>query len=247
MIKKCVLLSLLVFCVSRVAFGGQAEDAILKGNEFVHNKDYDSAIKEYEKAAKADPKNAKAHLLLGLSFANKGDLDKALKFTQYAIMLEKSYAAFNNLGLIYANKGDYQNAIDAYESALKLNATSANAWYQLGRLYASTGNFKDGIAAYKKAIELNPKFDNAVLGLGGAYYWSGDKASALGQADQLRFLKSTDKADQLEAWIKNKEEKKKEVNSKTPSAQPAAVPSPSASASALPKAPSVRKGSSEKS
>ena len=232
MIKKCVALSLLVFCVSRVAFGGQAEDAILKGNEFVQKKDYDGAIKEYEKAVKTDPKNAKAHLLLGLTLANKGDLDKALKFTRYAITFEKSYAAFNNLGLIYANKGEYQNAIDAYESALQLNPSSANACYQLGRLYATTGQFNEGIAAYKKAIELNPKLDNAYLGLGGAYYWSGDKTLALAQADQLRLLKFKEKADQLESWIKNKEEKKKEVNSKTPSAQPAAAPSPSASASA---------------
>lgn len=236
MIKKTAVLCLIILgFFSRSAFCGPVEEAILKGNEFVQKKNYDDAIKEYEKAVKIDPKNAKAHLLIGLTYANKGNLDKALKFTQYALMLEKSYPAFSNLGLIYANKGEYQNAIDAYQSAVELNPKSANAWYQLGRLHAGISNFKESITAYKKALELNPQLDNAYLGLGSAYYWSGDKASALEQVKQLRALKIKDKADQLETWIKNKEEKKKEVSAAIkPSPSPAAVPSPSASPSPSP-------------
>ncbi len=231
MLKKVILFIVCLAGLSQVAFCGQAEDDISKGNALVQKKDYDGAIKQYEDALKMDPKNAKAHLLLGLTYANKGDLDKALRFTEYALTLEKSYAAYHNLGLIYANKSDYQNAIDAYENALKLNPSSANEWYQLGRVYAASGNFAEGINAYKKAIAINPSLDSAYLGLGGAYYWSGDKNSALQQVAQLRKLKMTDKADMLDSWIKNKEEKKKETT--TPPVNP--NPSPSASAATAPK------------
>jgi len=193
-----------------MAFGGQAEDFILKGNAFVQKKDYDEAIKEYGNALKADPKNAKAHLLLGLIYANKGELDKALKFTHYALTLEKSYSAFHNLALIYANKGEYQNAADAYESALLISPKSASDWYQLGLLHAGNNRFDEGITAYKKVIELNPRIDDAYLGLGAAYYWNGDKSLALEQVKKLRELKFNQKADALLSWIKNNESKKRE-------------------------------------
>jgi tetratricopeptide (TPR) repeat protein len=215
-----------LLCLSHAAFCGQTEDAILRGNALIQKKDYDGAIKEYEKALKNDPKNAKAHLLLGLTYANKGDLDKALKFTQYTLMLEKSYAAYQNLGLIYANKGEYQNAIDAYESALKLNPSSAGAWYQLGLVYAASGNFTESITAYKKSIELNPKLDSTYLGLGSAYYWSGNEAAALEQVHQLRLLKMKDKADMLDSWIKNKEAKKKEATAESTALNPAVQDQP---------------------
>ncbi len=198
--------------LSQTAFCGQAEDSILKGNTLVQKKDFDGAIKEYENALKFDPKNAKAHLLLGLTYANTGDLDKALRFTKYALTLEKSYTAFHNLGLIYANKDDYQNAVDAYESALQISPESAYDWYQLGLLHAGNSHFDKGIAAYKKAIELNTSLDDAYVGLGSAYYWSGDKSAALEQVKRLRTLKMSEKADGLDSWIKNKEGKKNEVN-----------------------------------
>ena len=235
MIKKLFVLLLLSLCFPLNAFCGKVEDAILQGSALAQKKDYDGAIKEFDKALKLDPKNGKAHILLGLTYANKGDLEKALKFTQYAIMLEKSYAAYHNLGLIYANKGEYQNAADAYGNALELSPSSAAAWYELGLLHAANSHFSEGITAYKKALEINPRLDNAYLGLGSAYYWSGDKASALEQVHQLRLLKINDKADELESWIKNKEEKKKEVNAdlqnnqKEPqaTASPAQTPPPS--------------------
>ena len=212
MIKKLALSFFILLSFSASGFCGQVEDAILQGGALAQKKDYDGAIKEFEKALKLDPKNSKAHILMGLTYANKGDLDKALKFTQYAIMLEKSYAGFHNLGLIYANKGEYQNAVDAYENALKLSPESANAWYQLGMLHSANGHFNEAITAYKKSITLNPKLDKSYLGLGGAYYWAGDKKSALEQAEQLRLLKMKDEANELESWIQNKEDKKKEVN-----------------------------------
>jgi tetratricopeptide (TPR) repeat protein len=215
-----------VFClllISPVAFGGQSEDAILNGNALIQKKDYDGAIKEYENALKANPKNSKAHLLLGLTYANKGDLDKAIKFSKYALTLEKSYAAYHNLGLIYADKGNYQDAIDAYQGALEENPKSAMDWLQLGRVYAAEGNFEKAIDAYKKSIELNSRMDDAYLGLGAAYYWNGDKPSALEQGKKLRQLKINQKADALFSWIKNNETKKKAVSSAVP------APSPSAS------------------
>jgi tetratricopeptide (TPR) repeat protein len=206
----------------------------MKGNALVQKKDYDAAIKAFENALKIDPKNAKAHLLLGLTYANKGDLARALKFTKYALSFEKSYAAFHNLALVYANKEEYQNAVDAYESALEISPESAADWYQLGLLHTANGSFDKGIEAYKKAIELNTRLDDAYVGLGSAYYWSGDKAAAENQVKRMKALKMSVKADALDSWIRKKELKKKEVDSKSTAKEEA---SPSPSPSPLPSTP----------
>ena len=192
------------------------EESILRGNEFVQQKEYKKAIKEYENALKMNPKSAKAHLLAGLTYANAGDLDKAIQFSQYALTIEPSFAAYNNLGLIYANKGELEKSVEMYEKALKLNPTSYRAWYQLGLVYAGKADFKKAIEAYSKTIETNPQYTLGYLGLGAAYYWSGERAKALEQVDKLKSLKKDDLAGQLSHWIEAKDSKK-ETNPVKPS------------------------------
>ena len=75
MSKKIALFLVPYFVWSAVGFTNEAQDFISKGNSFVGEKKYQEALAEYEKAAKAEPKNAKATLLIGLSYANMGQLD----------------------------------------------------------------------------------------------------------------------------------------------------------------------------
>lgn len=216
MVKKPFLFSLFVYCLfsPSISSAGEAQDAILRGNNYVQNREYENAVKEYKEALRVDPQNQKASLLLGLTYANTGDLDEAIKYTQKAVEGEPSYTGFHNLGLIYANKRDYDKAVDAYKEALKLNDTSFRAWYQLGLVYASDLKFKEAVQAYHRAIEVHPRFTDAYLGLGSAYYWSGNKEEALNQVKILEDLKAMDKSQALENWIKNKEAKKEEAKKK---------------------------------
>ncbi len=227
--KKMTLLPMIALGLFISASGvcGPLEDAITKGNEWVQKKDYDKAVVEYERAVKIDPKSAKAYLLLGLTYANTGKLDLAVKNSSYSVVLEPSYAGYHNLGLIYANKGDYEKAKEAYNKALGINAASFRAWYELGLLEAGNGYFKEAVDSYKKAVELNPAFPEAHLGLGSASYWNGDRAAAMAEVEALRGLKHKNEADALENWINDKEAKK------------AAKSSPDAAAQKTPETPKV--------
>lgn len=206
-IKIASTLCLLALMPLPAAQANDARSHIMKGNDFVARRDYKRALKEYEEAEKADPKNAGAFLLAGLTYSGLGDFDNALKATQQSIDIEPSYNAYHNLGLIYANRSDFPKSIAAYEKAIELNPTAYRTWYQMGLVYTASGDFSKAIEKFRKSIELNPRYEDAYLGLGSAYYWSGDVQSARDQALHLRSINS-DKALALQEWIENKERKK---------------------------------------
>ncbi len=204
-----LLLYILVAAVlTPAAHAGEYEDTVLKANARVQKKDYEGAIKEYQKALALKPGDPKIHLLLGLTYANAGKFDEAIQHTTQSIQIKESFAAYQNLGIIFANQGEYPRAIDAYKRALELEPKSYRAWYQLGLVYATELDFEHAVESYEKSLEAHPMFTEAHLGLGSAHYWSGNREKALEQVALLRQKKEQTKARALEDWIRNTDEKK---------------------------------------
>ena len=210
--RSFILLSLLAF--TGTAGAGEIEDHLLSGSKFAGEKNYKEAAREYENAVRIDPQNPDANLLLGLTLANTGDLDNAVRYSLASVQLKPSYSGYYNLGLIYANQGKYDLAVDAYEHAVVLNGKSYQAWHQLGLVYSTSLKFDKAVEAYNKVVELNPNFASAYQGLGSAYFWSGNTEAAYAQVAKLKELKLGGKAEELERWIKDKEAKKKKSTDK---------------------------------
>ena len=217
--KKYLLFFFTLLFIAAPLCADEAENHILKGGQYVQAKDFKKAVKEYEAALSVDPKNTKANLLLGLTYAALEDLDNAIRYSSKAVELQPSYISYSNLGLVYAYRTDYDKAAQNYEKALEINPKSFQGWYQLGKVYFTEGNFSKAIKAYDEAVQLNPKFGEAYQGLGSAYYWSGDKGSAVKQVAEMKRMKLNEKAEQLQNWINDKEAKKNQT-------APPAVPAP---------------------
>lgn len=222
-----VLLVFLSLSSSAFAAVQKAEELVTKGSVLVQKKDYKGAAKSFEQALAASPGNAKIQTLLGLTYAQLGDFDKAVQYSQASVAKEPSFAAYHNLGLIYANKGDYGKSSNAYDAALALNPTAYRAWYQLGLLHVQHGQFKKGIESYQKAITANKMFGPAYLGLGTAYYWAGDKAKASEQVEALKAAGLNEDALQLRAWLDKKENPKQTPPAAVPAAADTTPPAPS--------------------
>jgi tetratricopeptide (TPR) repeat protein len=70
------------------------------------------------------------------------------------------------LGLLYINRKDYEKALDAYQTAVKLDARQADAFFNLGYIYAVTKNYAKAQEMYTRAVELSPAFlDEALFNL----------------------------------------------------------------------------------
>ena len=112
--KKFFTVCLLVLFACVNGFCDEAQDFVANGDKFVSEKNYGKAAEAYRKALESDPKSAKINLLLGLTYANTGELDKAIEFSLASAQIEPSYQAYHNLGLVYASKKDYEKAKHQY-------------------------------------------------------------------------------------------------------------------------------------
>ena len=180
-------------------YAENAFDYISKGNKLANTKMYPEAIEQYQKALKIDPKNNRATLLLGLCYAQSGDLDNALPYMQKAAKNNPSYTSFYNLGLIYSVRGESTEAIAAFDHALKLDPKSFDASYQKGLAYSHLKKIDQAILAYQAALELNPSLDNARIALFAAFLRQGDRNGAAAQIEIFRKMKKIAVVQALEA------------------------------------------------
>lgn len=197
-------------CISPV-FAGAEDDALKKGNALVQSGDLDGAIEIYRKASEAWPNNAKMHLALGLSMANKGRPLEASHHLKTSAELEPSFQAWYSLGLVQASQNILDKAIEAYRKAIDINPRAYKAWYQLGLVHQARGDFNAASEAFGNSVKFNPNYPEAYLGLASAAYWSGDVAGARDQVSRLKSLKFKEQAAALEGWIDAKEKRKTET------------------------------------
>ncbi|MBS0298238.1 MAG: c-type cytochrome biogenesis protein CcmI [Proteobacteria bacterium] len=95
------------------------------------------------------------------------------------------------LGEAYAAAGDPSDAAQAFQTALRLDATRAQDWANLGRVETDLDDGRVGPnakAAFETALKLDPKSQTGLLGLSEAAAAEGRRAEA---ADYLRRLADT--------------------------------------------------------
>jgi predicted TPR repeat methyltransferase len=78
----------------------------------------------------------------------------------------KKAADFNHLGTIYHAQGKWREAIDAYQSAIRLKADYADAYYNLGLAYIKSHNHDAALHAYEALLALSPEHMGALFQTG---------------------------------------------------------------------------------
>ncbi len=189
LLMKKTFVFLLLYLMTLTPFAWavkEANDYIAAGNKLATEKKYNEAAKQYEEALKIDPKNNQVNLILGLTYANTGALEEALKYTNLAAKTAPSYTAFFNLGLIYAAMKDTERSIEAFNRALSFNPESSAAEYHKGLVYSEANTYEKAAGSFERALTLNPQLDEARVGLIGAYLKLNNRAGALNQVGEFR-------------------------------------------------------------
>jgi tetratricopeptide (TPR) repeat protein len=86
-----------------------------------------------------------------------GVADDEVAYNEFGCLLE--------LGKVRLEQGRHSAAAKVFETALKINPTSAAGWNALGTARAKL-NDPDTIAAFETALQCNPKSADALYGLG---------------------------------------------------------------------------------
>jgi len=122
---------------------------------FIH-KNYTAALREFLKAERIYPDDHILQNFIGLTYRDKGLLDKSIKHFKKAIELNPGYApAINNLGTVYILKEDWDAAIEAFEGITQdaLYATPHYPLYNLGLVYYKKKEYGTAEKYYKRVLQ----------------------------------------------------------------------------------------------
>ena len=122
-----------------------------KAFDYANLKEYDNAIKFYQKVIYKDSKYTNAYYNLGIIYKELKEYTKAIECYQEAILIDSKHTkAYNNLGIVYKELREYTNAIEYYQKAIKINIQDNSAFNNLNIL----------MNQLNKAFFLNKKISN---------------------------------------------------------------------------------------
>jgi tetratricopeptide (TPR) repeat protein len=150
-------------------------------------------IQFLREAVARDPNFDKAYYMLGRAYTRRGDLEGALQSYREAARLRPDPSYCLSLGKALAkssNSFDRDRAVAAYEQALELDPSYAEAHLELGRLFVQMKNFAKARTELEKAIELEPDFYEADYLLGRLLYRIGDGEQSRGYMASFEEKKS---------------------------------------------------------
>jgi tetratricopeptide (TPR) repeat protein len=118
---------------------------------------FEAAVKEWNKALLLDPGAAAVYNNLGLALAETGKVDEAIAHYQKALKLSPDYPeAHNNLGEILASRNRLKEAIAHFEKSLELMPENGSAHGNLGVALSQLDRIDEAIPHLQMAVRYKP-------------------------------------------------------------------------------------------
>ncbi|MEW4451990.1 tetratricopeptide repeat protein [Bremerella sp. JC817] len=122
---------------------------------------------KYNSVLRLDPQYAGALHLLGVTYQQFGEIDRAIDHIERAIGVRGDSAIYhNNLGVAYLQKGNVDKAQVTLNRAVVLNANYPDAHANLGIALGRLGKRSSAEASLRHALSLNPNHVDALNNLG---------------------------------------------------------------------------------
>jgi hypothetical protein len=128
-------------------------------------------------ALEAEPGNAGALHLLGLTEHRLGHHERGLDLLRRSVALDPDSGWLNNLGTALAEQGRLAEAIEAFERSLAI-APIAQCHFNLGRALGDIGRRDEALAQFRNAISIRPDYAEAHFAEAHFLLLSGDDMAA---------------------------------------------------------------------
>lgn len=141
-----------------------AREELARGRAALARKVYPEAVEHLQKAIALYPEFYEAHILLGTTFVDEREWQRAEAAFERAVGLKAdSAAATLALGEVYWREKRYDEAEKTLLDGLKLDEKSWNGYFTLARLYWDQENIAKAAPAIGHTLQLKPDFAPAHL------------------------------------------------------------------------------------
>jgi len=169
-----------------------AEADMLAGEALDEMRDHAGAIREFQAAAKADPKMPNVHFALGYVLWTQNQIEEAAKeFNAELANTPDHPQALIYLADVEIKLSDTVGALTLLERAIRIDPKIALAHLDLGIVYAGLGRRTEALREMTIAEEQNPNDQNVHWRLGRFYQEDGNKTEARVEFDKTRNLQKT--------------------------------------------------------
>ncbi|MDF1697077.1 MAG: tetratricopeptide repeat protein [Saprospiraceae bacterium] len=140
--------------------------ALLLGNAYFYQGNFDAAIKSYERALAIAPEYKEAVKNLAIAYRDGGrrageieqNLQKAKEYLNRSIQLVNTDPdSYRLLGITHGMDGEHPEAIKYFTKVVELLPNNASAYVNLGKAYKYYGDEESSQKMFQKAIQLDPK------------------------------------------------------------------------------------------
>ena len=156
MSRKWLVILVLVAAITPLTV---ADDAELKKAEAAYrDRDYKAAREHAAKAARADPKSAAAHFVLGAACLQLRDNAAAVEALTAAIKLDPTlWPAIDRRGDAYLKLGKFKEAVADFDRVLELKPDLAPEHWRRGIALYYAGRYADGAKQFETHKTANPQ------------------------------------------------------------------------------------------
>ena len=163
------------------------------GNVKYKEKDFDGAIKHYDKAIDQKPSHAQSYNNRGLAKIGKEYFDAAIEDFNKAIHLKPDYDdPYRGRGDVRLKTQNLDGAIADFTEAIRLKPDDFEAYRGRGVAMLGKHNFDNAIKEFDKAILVNPNYADAYRSRGVAKLLKRNLAGAIADFDEVISINSSD-------------------------------------------------------
>jgi tetratricopeptide (TPR) repeat protein len=161
-----------------------ADDLCRRAQDALGTGDLRGARQQLEEALRVDEQHADAHMLLGFTLGQQGELSAAIGHLERSIALRPdSSPAHYNLGVALWYSGAKERATAALRKSVKLDPAAGDSYAFLGTVLRDGGDLAAARANLQRAIALLPPTAAVYIDLGITYLQAGALDHALGQLE----------------------------------------------------------------
>lgn len=152
------------------ADAGQDGDHLAAARAFFEEGRYDSALRRFTLAAEGPGETAVALNERGMTYAARGQTERAVADLDSALSLRPGYAsALSNLAVVHIQLGRYEQAVAELDSLTKLRPEDARAYHHRARAYEGLGRIDRALEDLDRAVALDSGLAEAYVTRGALY------------------------------------------------------------------------------